>query len=111
MKDNEISTDGFFESSYVADQRNADGNRMYSPWQIAIQVLFDQHLTVDIELSSGVLHKAKHVRPATVEGFIWLSSTHDSGVDPVSGRILVPISAIAAVHFQEKYEYLMTQPK
>lgn len=108
---NQITQLGFFESTAIADRKDGGGTKTYSPPEIAIQILFDQHFMVDVELNSGVIHKSKYVRPATNEVFCWLTDAHSSGSEHIAGSSLVLISAITAIHFQKNQTYSMTQPR
>ena len=110
MNNNEIFKDSFFKSSYIADELNEKGEQKYSDLTVAVQVIFDQHLQVDLELSSGILHKDKFIAPSR-SGFIWMAEEKISLDTPLAGSVLVATASIVAIHFPKERDYLMIQQR
>lgn len=78
-------------------------------FECIIQVLFDQHLQVDVETTGGAIFEDTYVRP--YGEFVYLNKAHLSGIDTVKGSALVPLNRIASIRFRDDRNYVMSQPR
>jgi len=90
--------------TYVSDKKES------TELESVLQMLFDQHLKVDVETVGGALHEDVHVRPVGRD-LVFLNPDHRSGNEGIGDSILVPISNISSIHFRSDREYEMTQPR
>lgn len=100
----EITQLGLIDCTYLSDEKDK------SSISCVIQVLFDQHLQVDVETNGGELHKEVFVRPYG-DDFVFLNTQHLSGSESVKGSVLVPIRSISSIRFRDDKSYVMTQPR
>jgi hypothetical protein len=101
----EITQIGIDQSTYLSDDESS------SRIACIIQVIFDQHLQVDVETNGGTIFEDVFVRPLA-DDFVFLNKQHLSGgSDSVKGSVLVPVGQISSIRFREDRDYVMTQPR
>lgn len=101
---NEITQMGLTDCTYVSD----DGNS--SQFDCIIQVIFDQHLQVDVETTGGHVFEDIFVRP--YGDFVYLNKMHFSGSnESIKGSVLVPVNQIASIRFRDDHDYVQTEPR
>lgn len=100
MKDDEITQMGLSSSTAQSG--------LESELRRIIQVIFDQHLQVDVETVGGRVFANVFVRP--VKDGVFLNAEQQSGANaPVKGSTFVPEQHIASISFRDDRDYRLVE--